>query len=393
MTPLGTSGNEELAKARAELRTAGADFALLSSIHNVTYATNWEVPDKFGAMDANAYAWPLLLVAARDDAAWLILPDGQLRSATETARVSAFYTTATLDSFNPTDPAGSLEGALESALRDAGIKGGSGTIAVEARTLPFFVARYLQDALSEWSITEADGLLQQARWIKTDREIALLRKASAVSDAAQTALADEAKQASKTEFAIFAEISRRAFAEAGRDISLFGELVTGPRSSTVLYPNGPRPRTTEGGDAALMDLSGRVNGYWFDCTNTHVIGAEPTAEQRRYGRAAVAACEAAMAALKPGARASDAANAAEAAFASFGLPMAHYAGHQIGATVNEFPRLVPYDHRTIEPGMVFSVEPGAYQGPDGNFGARAEKMVLVTESGPEILSHFEWGIA
>ncbi len=192
---------------------------------------------------------------------------------------------------------------------------------------------------------------------------------------------------------MFAEISRRAFAEAGRDISLSGELVTGPRSTTVLYPNGPHTRTTEAGDAALMDLSGRVNGYWFDCTNTHVIGAEPTAEQRRYGRAAVAACEAAMAALKPGAKASDAANAAEAAFASFGLPMAHYAGHQIGATVNEFPRLVPYDHRTIEPGMVFSVEPGAYQGPDGNFGARAEKMVLVTESGPEILSQFEWGIA
>ncbi len=168
MTPLGTSGNEELAKTRAELRAAGADFGLLSSIHNVTYASNWEVPIKFGAMDANAYTWPLLLVAAKDDGAWLILPDGQLRSATEAARVSAFYTTATLDSFNPTDPAGSLEGALESALRDAGINGGSGTIAVEARTLPFFVARYLQDALPDWSITEADEPLQRARWIKTE---------------------------------------------------------------------------------------------------------------------------------------------------------------------------------------------------------------------------------
>jgi Xaa-Pro aminopeptidase len=72
--------------------------------------------------------------------------------------------------------------------------------------------------------------------------------------------------------------------------------------------------------------------------------------------------------------------------------MAHYAGHQIGVTVNEFPRLVPYDHREIEAGMVFSVEPGAYQGPGGTFGARAEKMVLVTESGPEILSTFQWGI-
>jgi aminopeptidase len=99
-----------------------------------------------------------------------------------------------------------------------------------------------------------------------------------------------------------------------------------------------------------------------------------------------------MAALRPGALAADAAVAAEAAFAKHGLPMAHYAGHQIGVTVNELPRLVPYDRTPIEAGMVFSVEPGAYQGPGGTFGARSEKMVLVTPSGPEILSTFAWGI-
>jgi Xaa-Pro aminopeptidase len=142
-----------------------------------------------------------------------------------------------------------------------------------------------------------------------------------------------------------------------------------------------------------MDLSGRLNGYWFDCTNTHVIGGvAPTEEQRRYAKASQAACEAGMAALKPGNRASDASRAAAAAFASFGLPNAHYTGHQIGVTVNELPRLVPYDDSIIEPGMVFSVEPGAYQGPGGSFGSRSEKMVLVREDGPEILSQFDWGI-
>ncbi len=161
----------------------------------------------------------------------------------------------------------------------------------------------------------------------------------------------------------------------------------------VLYPNGPRDRVTETGDAALMDLSGRYDGYWFDCTNTHIIAGQPTSEEKRYAKASQDACEAAMAALKPGAKASDAANAAEAAFAKHGLPMAHYAGHQIGVSVNELPRLVPYDHSVIEPGMVFAVEPGAYQGEDGTFGARSEKMVLVTESGPEILSTFAWGIS
>ena len=72
--------------------------------------------------------------------------------------------------------------------------------------------------------------------------------------------------------------------------------------------------------------------------------------------------------------------------------MPHYMGHQIGATVNELPRLVPYDHTPIRANMVFAVEPGAYEGPGGDFGARSEKMVWVTETGPEILSQFDWGI-
>jgi Xaa-Pro aminopeptidase len=142
-----------------------------------------------------------------------------------------------------------------------------------------------------------------------------------------------------------------------------------------------------------MDISGRVDGYWFDCTNTHVVGGiTPSEHQLRFARASQAACEAAMDALRPGNRACDAFAQAEAAFAAHGLPVAHYAGHQIGVTVNELPRLVAYDGTPIEAGMVFSVEPGAYQGPGGNFGARSEKIVLVTANGPEILSDFKWGI-
>jgi Xaa-Pro aminopeptidase len=351
------------------------------------------VPVQLGAGAELAYCWPLLLVSARDDGAWLIVPDGQLAGARAAACVTNIYTTETLGTFEPTDPPGSLERALATAFAEAGLSNGRGVFAVEARTLPLFVSRWVGRALPRWVQVEADPAMQRARWTKTAREIELLRNASRVSDAAHWALADECEQAGLTEFEMFAEITWRAFAAAGCDIPLSGEIVTGPRSTTVQYPNGPRARVTEAGDAALMDLSGRVDGYWFDCTNTHVIGAEPTVEQRRYGCAAVAACEAAMNALRPGAKACDAFRAAEAAFASFGLPEAHYAGHQIGVTVNEFPRLVPYDERTIEPGMVFSVEPGAYQGEGGTFGARAEKMVLVTESGPEILSDFAWGIA
>ena len=146
------------------------------------------------------------------------------------------------------------------------------------------------------------------------------------------------------------------------------------------------------GDAALMDISQRVDGYWSDCTNTHVIAAAPTAHQKKYAHASQAAFDACVAMLRPGVRASDAWQAANAAYEKHGVAMPHYMGHQIGAVVNELPRLVPYDHTVIQTGMVFAVEPGAYEGDGGVFGARSEKMIVVMDDGPEILAEFAWGI-
>jgi Xaa-Pro aminopeptidase len=141
-----------------------------------------------------------------------------------------------------------------------------------------------------------------------------------------------------------------------------------------------------------MDLSVRNRGYWSDCTNTLVAGAEPSAEQLRYFRAAKAAYEAAVDQLRPGRLARDAWVAAVEALVSHGFQPAHYAGHQLGTTVNEEPRLVSYDESPIQTNMVFAVEPGVYAGADGTTGARTEKNVLVTEDGPVVLSRFRWGI-
>jgi Xaa-Pro dipeptidase len=324
------------------------------------------------------------------DGSALVAPPGAGSGAVENGY--EIFTFQGFDSFHPTDPDGTYVAQLAAALKWIGATGGRGTIGVETRSLPLVAAQTIERTLPGWRTVDVEPELKQARWVKTAREIALLRRTSHLADVSHNTLAELCRTAGQSEIAMFAEISRRIFDAAGRDIMLSGELVTGPRTTTVQYPAGPRDRVTEPGDAALMDLSGRFNGYWFDCTNTHVIAAEPTAEQTRYARASQAACEAAMDALRVGNKASDASNAAAAAFQKFGLEQAHYAGHQIGVTVNEFPRLVPYDHSPIEAGMVFSVEPGVYQGPGGNFGARSEKMVLVTDSGPEILSTFSWGI-
>ncbi len=384
--------SEELGKACAELRRIGADVAVLASVANVTYVTGVEVPIPYGAMAELTYAPWLAVLSAREEHGWAIVPN--FAASLFPDQSSGFETRPfeSFDSFADSSPRETYLTSLAQALTEAGASNRA-RIAIESRAVPAMVQEVIAKRRDDDVILEAEGPVAEARKRKTNREIVLLRRASHLADVGHRALSNLVQESGHNEIDMWSALSASIFKEVGRTIDLSGELVTGPRTSTVAYPNGPHDRMTVEGDAALMDLSGRASGYWFDCTNTLLVGgAEASKEQRRYAQASQDACEAGMAALKPGAKASDAAAAAERAFALHDLPMAHYAGHQIGVTVNELPRLVPYDGSTIEPGMVFCVEPGAYQGPGGLFGVRSEKMVLVRDDGPEVLSTFEWGI-
>jgi Xaa-Pro aminopeptidase len=288
---------EEFARARAALAEAGCDFALLSSLPNVTYVTGTEVPVPVGAGAELTYGPWLALVSAREPVGWFVVPAGGAATAHDHAmgfEILAFD--MAFDTFTPVDARASYLEHIREALRGAGLANRGATVGVEMRSLPRETAALIAGEFPRVTLVDAEAALAQARLIKTDREIALLRRSSHLSDVAQTTLAELVRAAGRTEYAMFAEIAARVFQAAGRDIPLTGELVTGPRTSTVAYPNGPRQRTTQPGDAALMDLSGRIDGYWFDCTNTHVVGGvAPTATQMKYARASQDACEVAPA--------------------------------------------------------------------------------------------------
>jgi Xaa-Pro aminopeptidase len=260
-------------------------------------------------------------------------------------------------------------------------------LAVDRRTLPAAAA----DLVDGRRLVDARPILRSARLIKTPRELELLRGAIAAADAGHQALLELARPGAN-ELEIMGAVVGVAERAAGQPLPWAGELVTGPRTGTLRYPGGPVDRVIEEGDTVLMDLSVRKRGYWADCTNTLVAGVPPSDEQLRYFRAARAAFDAAVGELRPGRRACDAFAASTEAFAEHGFEPAHYAGHQLGTAINEDPRLVAYDVTPIEANMVFAVEPGVYAGPAGTTGARAEKIVLVTASGPEILSRFQWGM-
>jgi Xaa-Pro aminopeptidase len=138
----------------------------------------------------------------------------------------------------------------------------------------------------------------------------------------------------------------------------------------------------------IWDLSVRVAGHWSACTNTLVVGAEPSAEQHRYVRAARRESEATVEALRPGTLTGEAVAAARRVCLSEGFDCTPSCGHQIDAAVNERPQLVIYDRTPVQAGVVFAVEPGTYGGEELGVGAWAVRVVVVRESGNEILSAF-----
>jgi Xaa-Pro aminopeptidase len=366
------------------LRRAGANVALLTRFEDVCYATGYEVPPPIDA--GAAFAWgPTVALADAAGQTCLLVPAAYTARAAEMSRADETVLVPGFGHFEPVEGEAEFVRAVQTALRGLGVDR-SAVVAVDRGSLPIVALELLDGA----RVVDVRPITAQARRIKTDREIELLRAAAAAADVGQDGLRELARPG-VNELTLMGGVLTLVERHAGQPIPWAGELVSGPRTGVLRYPGGPVDRDVEAGDTVLMDLSIRRRGYWADCTNTFVCGT-PSAAQRRYYRAARDAFDAAVDELRPGRRARDAHAAAAAAFAKHGLEPAHYTGHQLGTSVNEEPRLVRYDGNEIEAGMVFAVEPGAYGGPDAATGARAEKVVLVTETGPEILSRFEWGM-
>lgn len=384
---------EELARARAALAAAGADWALLASVENVTYVSGWEAPTPYGPMAHLAPAPSLALLDVAAGTTFLLVHGFFVAGATAAAQVDAVLSYELVQLFPPyatQDPRDNFSQAFRDLLRQAGIPfGRGGRVAVEEGAVPSLAARLLAEAAPTAITLDATPALASARRTKTAGEIARLRATAEIINTGQKELARQCRTAGVSDWAIWAAITEAMHRQASKALYISGELVTGLRCREIA-PGGPVGYVTQPGDLARLDVSPRFNGYWGDLTNTLVIAAEPTARQRLFKNAARDGFEAAAGMLRPGRKARDAYEAAEHAFARHGLKPAHYLGHQIGLTVNEGPWLIPSDDTIIENGMVFSVESGTYEGVTGELGARVEKSVIVRDSGPEIFPDFDW---
>jgi Xaa-Pro aminopeptidase len=375
-------------RLRAAIADHGLDAALIVSPAGVSHASGVEAFLPLDAGTEFAISPTVVLLPADDQPAWVLVPEAHARRATEQAEGAVVESLAGFGHFEPVDARRALAESVSNAWHALGRPQ---RIGYEPRWLPAGWVELSGLASTGVTLVDAAAVLEGARAVKSVWEIARIQRSAAAADAAQRLLA-ATDLVGRNELSLWGELLGAAAAVAGHEVTAFADLVTGSRTGTLVYPGGPIDRVIDRGDTVILDFSVRVDGYWADCTSTAVAGGEPNSEQLRHFHASRDAFDAAVACLRPGRQARDAENAAREALAAAGIEAMHYAGHQIGASVNEPPRLVPYDETEIRAGMVFAVEPGGYNATLG-VGARSEKVVLVTDDGPEILSDFPWPLA
>ena len=141
------------------------------------------------------------------------------------------------------------------------------------------------------------------------------------------------------------------------------------------------------GDVLVTETSAPIWGYNAELERGMVVGT-PTDEQRRLHEHVVAAQQVAFDAFRPGVTCADVDQAVTDYFAKNDLlPLwRQHTGHAIGLRNHEAPFLDVGDHTPVEPGMVFTIEPGVYK--EGLGGFRHSDTVVVTEDGIEILTDY-----
>jgi Xaa-Pro aminopeptidase len=234
-------------------------------------------------------------------------------------------------------------------------------------------------------MVSTERVIERARLVKDDVEVGILREAGRMlSVAAADALAAVRPGRQEIEVAADVELALR---KAGFSKPAFETIVASGANSALPHAR-PGSRVLGDGDGVVLDFGGVYDGYCVDLTRTVQLGPASVSFSRIFG-AVRDAHAAAIAAVRPGVQASSIDTAAREALAAHGLAEAfvHGTGHGLGLEVHEEPRVTrPGNGRDelLRPGMVFTIEPGAYLA--GLGGVRIEDDVLVTATGCEVLT-------
>jgi Xaa-Pro aminopeptidase len=236
------------------------------------------------------------------------------------------------------------------------------------------------------TLVATDRVIERRRAVKDDIEIVTLREAARrLSNVAREVAAFVREGRSET--AVAADIDG-AIRAGGFERPAFDTIVASGTNSALPHAR-PGTRRVERGDGVVLDFGGIYDGYCVDLTRTLQVGRADPAFRRLFA-AVREAHAAAIGIVRPGIRPSQIDAAARDVLTGHGLGEAfgHGTGHGLGLEIHEDPRIsklpAALPDEPVEPGMVFTIEPGAYL--PGLGGVRIEDDVLVTPDGCELLT-------
>lgn len=268
-----------------------------------------------------------------------------------------------------------LPAALE-AMRQRGL----GRLGFEAEALSWRAGERLGEEADTRGLhaEPTRDLVERLRATKDEHELAALRAACAITDAALQATF-ERLATGMTERDV-ARLIERTMEDLGADAPAFETIVaSGPNSARPHHR--PADRTLRRGDLVKIDVGARFAGYHADTTRTVALG-DPGQRLREIHDLVRVAQRAGVAAVLAGESAGDvdAACREHIAGAGHGEHFSHGTGHGVGLEIHEAPSVAPGSAATLEPGMTVTVEPGIYLAGAG--GVRIEDTVAVRPEGP-----------
>jgi Xaa-Pro aminopeptidase len=362
-------------RLRGEIVAAGLDALVVSHLPNIQYLTSF----------TGTAAVLLVLPGASS-----LVVDFRYATAARTA----VHAAGLLDAVEVLVAPSSVDDTAAGRLRASGAQ----RVGVESRWMS--VARFnrlasllatgaslpLASPAPAPSLVTTERLIESARAIKDDWEIATLREAGRRLARVAAGVPGVVREG-RTEVEVAADI----------DALIRGAGFERPAFETIVAsgPNGALPHARPGarrlapGEGVVLDFGGVYDGYCVDLTRTVELGTA-SREWRRMADAVADAQQAAIAAVRPGVPVSEVDAAARDLLSRLGLGEAfgHATGHGLGLEVHEEPRIARQTDGQpdplIEAGMVFTIEPGVYV--EGIGGVRIEDDVLVTGTGCEVLT-------
>lgn len=339
-------------------------------LYLANYVTSFPyIPDLPGAWRGRAHAF----LALRADGACRLIIDGA-----DDGRIALGE-----DEIRPAEDVFAAVGAV---IGELGLERGAIGL-VGADVLTVSADRAIRALAPEARWGDAQAILAKLRAVKSPGEIALLRRASEIGGRTLEAMLTAAEPGAAHGDVVAAGM--QVLAPAGG--ALYNSFMASGRGGDDAYmvrrnfPTWGADQPLGAGEWFRIGLSGVVDGYFFDHSRSKAIGA-PTNQQIALFEDAIAICEAAIAAIRPGVTAEQVAEAGLTEQTARGYPndgVFSGLGHGVGMGWDS-PWLAPGDKTVIEPNMVLCIERTIRR--DGYLGD-FEETVVVTEDGCEKITH------